>query len=337
MVEEALRTICEGKNLDLSTAQRIAKELVEEEINPIKISGLLAGLRTKGEAAEEIAGFVKVFREKSIGIEIEHENLVDLAGTGGDGCHSFNISTIASFVVAAAGARVAKHGNRAISGICGSTDLIEGLGVEIADSPEKIKSSIEEVGIGFIHAPYFQPQMKKIQPIRKELGIKTIFNLMGPLLNPTGVKRQLIGYFNRKAMEVSAGVLRLLGGQRYLLVHSQDGLDEISAQSPSFALLVEGDQLREMLILPEEFGIRPSAGDIKINSMTDSLKILFSVLKGEKSVYRDYVLLNAGAAIFVSGLAADIKEGVEKASEVVDSGRAFIKLTAFMKFNERKK
>lgn len=337
MVEEALKTICEGKNLDLPTAQKIARELVEEEINPIKISGLLAGLRTKGEAAEEVAGFVKVFREKSVRIEIEHENLVDLAGTGGDGRHSFNISTIASFVVAAAGARVAKHGNRAISGICGSTDLIEGLRVELSDSPEKIKRSVEEVGIGFIHAPYFHPQMKKLQPIRRELGIKTIFNLMGPLLNPTGVKRQLIGYFNRKAMEVSARVLRLLGGQRYLLVHSQDGLDEISAQSPTYALLVEKDQLKEMLIRPEEFGIRPVAGDIKINSLTDGLKILFGVLKGEKSVCRDYVLLNAGAAIFVSGLAADIKEGVERASEAVDSGRAFIKLIAFMKFNGREK
>lgn len=333
MVEEALKLVCDGQNLDLSAAENLARALLEEEVNPVKISALLAGLRTKGETAEEIAGFVKVLREKSIKIDIDDPHLVDLAGTGGDGRSSFNISTIASFVVAAAGAKVAKHGNRAISGVCGSTDLIEALGVKVPDDPEKVKASIREVGIGFIHAPYFHPEMKKVQPIRRELGIKTIFNLLGPMINPAGVKRQLIGFFSRKAMEVSARVISFMGGQRYLLVHSEDGLDEISAQAPTSAILVEKNEIREISIHPEDFGMKPGGGDIKIKSLLDSLKIIFSVLQGEKSIYRDYVLLNAGAAIFVSGLAADMKEGVARASEAIDSGEAFRRLIAFMKFN----
>ncbi|MBC7362178.1 MAG: anthranilate phosphoribosyltransferase [Candidatus Aminicenantes bacterium] len=334
MIEQAIRTLCEGYDLDLSVAEASVMEIMEGKATPAQVSAFLIGLRMKGETPEEIFSFVKTLREKALKIELSQEEVVDLCGTGGDGKSTFNISTISAFVVAGAGVKVAKHGNRAISSQCGSADLIEGLGVKLPDSPSKVRQSVEELGIGFIFAPYFHPSMKNVQPIRKEIGVRTIFNLLGPLINPAGVKRQLIGFFNEKVIKKVAEVIRKLGGERYLLVHSMDGLDEISVAAPTAGYLVERNELKEIEIVPEDYGIRMREASIKALSLQENLNILFSVLRGEDSVYRDFVLINAGAAIFVSGKAPDLKEGIEMAKDSIDSGKARQKLKDFIKFHQ---
>lgn len=334
MIDQTLRMVCEGNDLEPGLSEEVARKMVGGEISPVKIAALLVGLKMKGETSAEIFSFVKVLREKAVRIEAETEETVDLCGTGGDGKKTFNISTVSAFVVAGAGIRVAKHGNRAISGHCGSTDLIEGLGIKVPERPEQVAKSLAEIGIGFIHAPYFHPAMKNIQLIRRELGVRTLFNLVGPLINPAGVKRQLIGVFDYQVMKKMAEVVSQLGGEKYLLVHSQDGLDEISIMAPTSAILVENGRIEEQEIVPEDFGFKRSQGQLSVNSLQDNLKILFSVLTGEASVYRDVVLMNAGAAIFVSGRAADLKEGIEMARESIDSGKAFKILLAFMKWHQ---
>lgn len=334
MIEQAIKNLCEGYDLDLSLAKASVLEILEDKATPAQISAFLIGLRMKGETPDEIFSFVKTLREKALKIELNEEEVVDLCGTGGDEKSTFNISTISTFVVAGAGVKVAKHGNRAISSHCGSADLIEGLGIKLPDSPTKVKQSVEELGVGFIFAPYFHPLMKNVQSIRKEIGVRTIFNLLGPLINPAGVKRQLIGFFNEKVIKKVAEVLRKLGGERYLLVHSKDGLDEISILAPTAGVLVEKNELKEIEIVPEDYGIRKRDASIKALSLQENLDILFSVLKGEDSVYRDFVLINAGAAIFVSGKASDLKQGIEMAKESIDSGKAQQKLKAFIKFHQ---
>lgn len=334
MIEQAIRTLCEGYDLDLSVAEASVMEIMEGKATPAQVSAFLIGLKMKGETPEEIFSFVKTLREKALKIELSQEEVVDLCGTGGDGKSTFNISTISAFVVAGAGVKVAKHGNRAISSQCGSADLVEGLGVKLPDSPSKVRQSVEELGIGFIFAPYFHPSMKNVQPIRKEIGVRTIFNLLGPLINPAGVKRQLIGFFNEKVIKKVAEVIRKLGGERYLLVHSMDGLDEISVAASTAGYLVERNELKEIEIVPEDYGIRMRKASIKALSLQENLNILFSVLRGEDSVYRDFVLINAGAAIFVSGKAPDLKTGIEMAKDSIDSGKARQKLKDFIKFHQ---
>jgi anthranilate phosphoribosyltransferase len=266
-------------------------------------------------------------------IPIEKEGVIDLCGTGGDGKSTFNISTISAFVVAGANVKVAKHGNRAISSKCGSADLIEGLGIKLPDSPIKIKQAIEEIGIGFIFAPFFHPSMRNIQPVRREIGVRTIFNVLGPLINPAGVERQLIGFFEGETMRKVSSVLKKIGGKRFLLVSSKDGLDEISLFQPTQFILIDDGKTEEGEIIPEDFGFKMREANIKVKSVEESLKILFSVLKGEHSVFRDIILLNSGAAIFVSGIASNLKEGVDMAKESIDSKKAMKKLIDFIRFH----
>jgi anthranilate phosphoribosyltransferase len=334
MIEQAIKKLCDGHDLDLSLAKASVLEMIEGMATPAQISAFLISLRMKGETPDEIFSFVTALREKATKIELSEEGVIDLCGTGGDGKFTFNISTISAFVVAAAGVKVAKHGNRAISSQCGSADLVEGLGIRLPDSPSKIRQSVAELGLGFIYAPYFHPSMKNVQPIRKEIGVRTIFNLLGPLINPAGTKRQLIGFFCENVMKKVAEVLRKLGGERYLLVHSLDGLDEISISAPTAGILLEKDEIKEIEIVPEDYGIKMRQVSIKALSLEENLDILFSVLQGEDSAYRDSVLINAGAAIFVSGKAADLKEGIELARDSIDSGRARQKLEAFIKFHQ---
>jgi len=334
MIEQAIRTLCEGADLELPVGEASALEIIEGRATPVQISAFLIGLRMKGETANEIFSFAKTLRDKAIRIELSEEEAIDLCGTGGDGKSTFNVSTISAFVVAGAGVKVAKHGNRAISSRCGSADLIEGLGIKLPDSPSKIRKAIEEIGLGFIFAPYFHPSMKNVQPVRKEIGVRTVFNLLGPLINPAGVRRQLIGFFNHRVIKKVAEVIRKLGGERYLLVHSQDGFDEISVSAPTFGLLVERGKVEEIEIVPEDYGISRREASIKVASLQENLSILFSVLWGEESVYRDFVLINAGAAIFVSGRAQDLKEGIEMARESIDSGKAHEKMENFIRFHQ---
>lgn len=333
MIQEAIRELCNGRDLNIEIVDSTIQEIIEGKATPAQISAFLIALKMKGETSDEIYSFVKKFREFSKKIPVERKELIDLCGTGGDGKSTFNISTISAFVVAGAEVGVAKHGNRAISSRCGSADLIEGLGIKLPESPLKIKKAIEEVGIGFIFAPFFHPSMKNIQPVRREIGVRTIFNVLGPLLNPVEIKRQLIGFFNEKIMRKVSAILKNLGGDKYLLVHSRDGLDEISISHPTFCILYEGGEIKEMEIVPENFGIKMRRAKIEVKSVEENLKILYSVLNGEDSVYKDIILLNAGSALFVSGKASDLKEGVEMAKYSIESGRAMKKLKDFIRFH----
>lgn len=333
MIEQAIRNLCNGIDLDIPLAEASGLEIMMGQATPAQVSAFLVGLRIKGETADEIFSFVRILRDRALKIEVREE-VVDLCGTGGDGKSTFNISTISAFVVAGAGVKVAKHGNRAISSRCGSADLIEGLGAKLLDSPARIRQAIEELGLGFIYAPHFHPTMKNVQAVRREIGVRTIFNLLGPLINPAGVKRQLIGFFSEKILKKVAEVLKMLDGERYLLVHSKDGLDEISIFAPTVGYLVEEDKVNEIEIIPEDYGISRQEGSLQVNSLQENLQILYSVLAGENSIYRDIVLLNAGAAIYVSGKAPGLKEGIEMARDSIDSGKARQKLTDFLRFHQ---
>lgn len=333
MIQEAIKSLCNGYDLDCWSSEIVAEEIIEGKATPAQISAFLIALKFKGESTDEIYAFVKKLREKALKIPAERDDLIDLCGTGGDGKTTFNISTISAFVVAGAGIPVAKHGNRAVSSKCGSADLIEGLGVKLPDSPIKIKKSIEEIGIGFIFAPYFHPSMKNVQPVRKEIGVRTIFNVIGPLINPAEVKKQLIGFFSDKVMEKVASVLKKLGGEKYLLVNSKDGFDEISISSPTNGILIEGDGSEGIEIVPDDYGIKMRKADIKASSIEENIRILFSVLQGENSDFRDSILINSGSAIFVSKKARDIKEGIDMARDSIDSGKAMKKLNEFIKFH----
>jgi anthranilate phosphoribosyltransferase len=333
VIQEAIKSLCNGDDLNIETADLAIEEMINGRATPAQISAFLIALKMKGETPDEIFSFVKKLRENCLKIPIEKEGVIDLCGTGGDGKSTFNISTISAFVVAGANVKVAKHGNRAISSKCGSADLIEGLGIKLPDSPIKIKQAIEEIGIGFIFAPFFHPSMRNIQPVRREIGVRTIFNVLGPLINPAGVERQLIGFFEGETMRKVSSVLKKIGGKRFLLVSSKDGLDEISLFQPTQFILIDDGKTEEGEIIPEDFGFKMREANIKVKSVEESLKILFSVLKGEHSVFRDIILLNSGAAIFVSGIASNLKEGVDMAKESIDSKKAMKKLIDFIRFH----
>ena len=334
MIEQAIRTLCNGFDLDLRLAEASVLQIMTGQATPAQVSAFLVGLRIKGETKDEIYSFIRTLRDQARQIEVRDEEVIDLCGTGGDGKSTFNISTISAFVAAGAGVKVAKHGNRAISSRCGSADLIEGLGAKLLDSPARISQAIEELGMGFMYAPYFHPTMKNVQSVRREIGVRTIFNLLGPLINPAGIKRQLIGFFNEKVLRKVAEVIRKLGGERYLLVHSKDGLDEISIFAPTVGYLVEKDNLKEIEIIPEDYGFYSREASLQVNSLQENLQILYRLLAGEYSIYRDIVLLNAAAAIYVSGKASDLKEGIEMARDSIDSGKARQKLTDFVRFHQ---
>ncbi len=293
-----------------------------------QVAALLAMLHLRGETAEELAAFAQVMRSRAVAVKAP-DGAVDLCGTGADHSGSFNISTVASFVVAGAGVPVAKHGNRAITGQCGSADLVEALGIALDPGPEAVGRSIREAGFGFMFAPAYHPAMKHAGPIRRELPIRTVFNLLGPLSSPAGVRRQLLGVGDPELVDLVAGALAHLDVDRALVVHGADGLDELSLAGPNRALLVEGHAVTETTVNPAELGLRRAGrdamagGDAQLNSA-----IAISLLGGEPGPARDVVLLNAGAALFVAGAADTIGEGIAMAADAIDSGRAADVVTA---------
>jgi anthranilate phosphoribosyltransferase len=304
------------------------EELMDGAAPPVQVAALLAMLRVRGETPEELAAFARVMRSRAVEVEAP-EGAVDLCGTGADGLHTFNISTLSSFVVAGAGAPVAKHGNRAITSRSGSADLIEALGIPLDPGPEAVARSIREIGFGFIFAPAYHPAMKHAMPIRRELPMRTIFNLLGPLSSPARVRRQLLGVADPTLLPLIAGALSRLGAIRALVVHGADGTDELSLAGPNRAVLVEDGEMSEVVIDGIELGLDRASlaaltgGDAQLNSA-----IALSVLGGEPGPARDVVLLNAGAALYVAGLAAGVKEGLALARESIDSGRAADIVTA---------
>jgi len=292
------------------------------EATPSQMGGLLMGLRVRGETVDEITGAVSAMRAKMVRVEAP-ANAIDVVGTGGDASGSYNISTCAAFIVAGAGVPVAKHGNRALSSKSGAADVLQALGVKIELTPAQVARCIAEAGIGFMFAPAHHPAMKNVGPTRVELGTRTIFNLLGPVSNPAGVKRQMVGVFSRQWVEPIAQVLANLGSQAAWVVHGSDGLDEITTAGSTSVAALENGRVRTFEISPEDAGLarsRPEAlrgGDAEANATA-----LMNVLKGKPSAFRDVALFNAAAALIVAGLAKDLKEGVAIAREAVDSGEA---------------
>lgn len=334
MLREMVAAVAAGRNLSVSEAEAVMRHLVSGEASPALAGALLAALKIKGETAEEVTGFARGMRAHAERVEPRCERLVDTCGTGGGGVPTFNISTTAAFVVAGAGISVAKHGNRAITSACGSADVLEALGVRIDLPSEVICASIEQVGIGFLFAQVHHPAMRHVGPIRKELPFRTIFNCLGPLTNPAGARSQLVGVYEPRLVPLVAEALRQLGCERALVVHGQDGLDELSTLGSSLVAEVHGDQVTCSERAPEEFGVaRAVAMDLAPGAdARENAAITRSVLSGAPGPRRDIVLLNAAAALVAAGLAEEIPAALTIASEAIDSGRAQAKLEALIAF-----
>jgi anthranilate phosphoribosyltransferase len=320
-VRQAIVRVVEGFDLSNDEAQAAMREMVDGDATPAQIGALLIALRMKGETAEEIAGLVQVMRQYATRVEAGPD-VVDIVGTGGDGARTFNISTISAFVVAAGGAKVAKHGNRGVTSNCGSADILEALGVAIDLGPELVRQSVREANFGFMFAPLYHPATRHVVGPRREIGVRTVFNVLGPLTNPAGASRQLTGVAVPEMAELVARVLALLGSKRALAVHGGDGVDEISISAPTQGYLVEDGQVTPLELTPERFGLERAPREaVRGGTVDENIRFARSVLDGERSAARDVVLLNAGAGLFVAGLADDLESGVTLAGELIDSGK----------------
>jgi anthranilate phosphoribosyltransferase len=321
-IKALISQIASGATLSREMAFEAFDAMMSGEVTPSQIGGLLMGLRVRGETVDEITGAVTAMRAKMLPVAAP-DNAVDVVGTGGDASGSYNISTCAAFIVAGAGVPVAKHGNRALSSRSGAADVLAALGVRIDISPEVIATCIREARIGFMFAPAHHPAMKHVGPTRVELGTRTIFNLLGPLSNPAGVKRQMVGVFSRQWVEPLAHVLKNLGSERAYVVHGSDGLDEITTSGPTAVAALEDGMVRSFEIVPEEVGLprtKPDAlrgGDAEANALA-----LKSVLQGRKGPYRDIAMLNAAAALVVAAKAGTLADGAKLAERAIDSGEA---------------
>ena len=326
MIQQAIGTIVSGHDLSADEATQVMEEIMTGEATPAQFGAFVTALRLKGETAEEIAGMALVMREKSLHVQSSGD-LVDTCGTGGDGAHTINVSTIAAFVVAGAGTKVAKHGNRAITSACGSADVLEAAGVKIDLGPEGVERCIQDVGFGFMFAQTFHPAMRFAGPLRREIGIRTAFNILGPLTNPAGARSQVLGIADGALGEKMARVLQQLGCQHALVVHGEDGLDEISIAAPTQIWELKADTIQNYTVTPEEQGLtRASVDAIRGGSAEENVDAMNRVLSGEKGPHRDVVLLNAAAALTAGGAVQDIGQGVARASEAIDSGRGMEKL-----------
>jgi len=321
--EALLKVIDQKKNLTSEEVSAAMDEIMSGLTPPSLIAAFLVALRIKGETVEEITGAAESMRKNAIFIKTKHKNVVDTCGTGGDKSDTFNVSTTAAFVVAGAGVPVAKHGNRAVSSKCGSADLVEALGVKIELPPEKISKCLDETGMAYLFAPLLHVSMKYVAPVRKELGIRTIFNMIGPLANPAKVKAQVLGVFSEKLMEDYIGVLKKLGHSHAFVVHGADNLDEISITGETKIIELKDNKIIKYTIKPEDFGIkRAKLSDIKGGDIKKNAAITLDILDGVPGVYADTAILNAAAGIVAGGKAKNLKEGVELARRSITSGAA---------------
>ena len=329
-IRDAIARLAELEDLTDEQAAACMQELMTGTATPAQFGAYVAALRMKGETVDEIAGMARVMREKSSRIEVERP-LLDTCGTGGDASGSFNVSTCAAFVAAGAGARVAKHGNRAMTSQCGSADVLEALGARIDLPPVAVKQCIEQTGIGFMFAQGFHPAMKFVAPLRREIGIRTAFNLLGPLTNPAGADRQVLGVARAQLVEKMAGALARLGSSRALVVHGDDGFDEFSVSGPStVAELVDG-RLRTFRVAPEDVGLaRHDVGYLRGGTPEQNATEMKLVLEGVPGPLRDFTLINAAAALVAWGAADDLRAGVAIAERSIDSGAASERLAAFV-------
>ncbi|ADJ27594.1 anthranilate phosphoribosyltransferase [Nitrosococcus watsonii] len=334
-IQTALRAVTTGRNLTSEEMTSVMHLIMSGQATPAQIGGLLIGLRMKGETVEEIAAAAKVMRELATKVTVTGPHLVDTCGTGGDGANTFNISTASAFVVAAAGGRVAKHGNRSVSSQCGSADVLEAAGIKLELTPEQIAYCIEELGVGFLFAPCHHGAIKFTIAPRREMGIRTLFNLLGPLTNPAHIPNQVAGVFSEEWLEPFAWVLHRLDCQHVLVVHAKDGLDEISIGAETQIAELRDGTVTSYFITPEQFGIkRAPVKSLAVNSTQESLDVLRSVLANQPGPARDIVALNAGAAIYAANLTPTLERGVNKALKVLSEGKAQEKLTALITFTQ---
>jgi anthranilate phosphoribosyltransferase len=327
--------VCSGKDLTEDRTRDVFVQIMSGTVSHEDIVSFLKALRDKGETAQEITGAAKAMREKSLRINAG-KGLVDTCGTGGTGINTFNISTAAAFVTAGCGVRVAKHGNRSASGHCGSADVLEALGIKIELAPEAVRKAILKVGIGFMYAPLFHSAMKYASKPRKEIGGRTIFNILGPLSNPAGASAQVIGVYDGKLVPLLAGVLKNLGAKRAMVVHGSDGLDEISVCGQTSIAELRSGRIKRYKISPEDLGMGSAKlKEIRGGSAEENAAMLKAVLKGQTGAKRDIVILNAAASLVVASKAKDLKEGIARAARSIDSGAALKKLKMLKEFTNR--
>lgn len=332
--QEALTRVIEHREIFREEMLALMRSIMSGEVSPALIAAIITGLRVKKETIGEISAAAEVMREFATRVPVPDDpRLIDTCGTGGDGAHSFNISTAAMFVAAAAGARIAKHGGRSVSSQCGSADVLEALGANINLPPEGVARAIAEVGVGFMFAPNHHRAMKHAAPVRKELGVKTIFNILGPLTNPAGARQQVMGVFHRDLVGIQARVLQRLGSRRVLIVHGLEGLDEISVSGPTMLGELKAGEILEYTVAPQDLGL-PSydAAAIRVNGVDESKAMLLSALENKTGAARDVVALNAGASIYIAGIADTLREGVKVAQSVIASGAARKRLDQFVAF-----
>ncbi|MGB9780873.1 anthranilate phosphoribosyltransferase [Caldanaerobacter sp.] len=336
MLQEAIKKIVLKENLTEKEAYEVMGEIMSGNGTPSLIGGLLIGLRLKGESVEEITGFAKAMRDSAVKLQLDADYVIDTCGTGGDGGKTFNISTAVAIIASAAGVKVAKHGNRAVSSKSGSADVLKELGFNIETEPMYTKRMIEEKGMGFLFAPLYHRAMKNVLPIRRELGTRTVFNLLGPLTNPAPIKGQVLGVYDRNLTHPIAEVLLKLEIERAMVVHGFDGLDEITTTAPTYVSEVKEGEIFDYVIDPLDFDIpyaRPE--DLKGEGPKENAEIIIEILKGQKGPRRDIVVLNTAAALYVGKLVENLKEGVELAERLLDSGLAYERFLEILDYQRR--
>lgn len=337
-VQQAIAKLIERRNLTRAEAAALMEATMSGQATPAQTAGWLVALRMKGETPEEIAGCAEVMRRHAVPVVPERQpELIDTCGTGADRVKTFNVSTAVAFVAAAAGVPVAKHGNRAVTSKCGSADVLEALGCRLDLTPEQLVQAIDEIGIGFLFARAHHPAMKHAAPVRQELGVRTVFNVLGPLTNPAGARRQLLGVYDGKIARLIAEVLRELGTERAMVVHGEPGLDELSTLGETTVVHVCDNEIREERITPEQFGIQRALPESVTapSSPQECAKVLLELLDGAQGAHRDLLLLNAGAALVVGGRAETLQAGISLARDVVDSGAAKDVLERYVQFTQQ--
>lgn len=336
MLQEAIKKIVMKENLTEYEAQSAMDEIMEGESSLSQIGGFLVGLRMKGETIEEITGCARSMKSKAIPLKLKSNYAIDTCGTGGDGGKTFNISTAVAIIAATGGVKVAKHGNRAVSSRSGSADVLAEMGFNIELGLEETRKSIDDIGLGFLFAPKYHIAMKNVATSRRELGTRTIFNVLGPLTNPASVKGQVVGVYDKSLTHSIAEVLLNLGCERAMVVHGNDGLDEITTTTITTVSEVKGGVVSDYTISPEDYGIRLSKGEhIAGGDSKENARIIIDILKGKKGPKRDIVVLNSGAALYVGNAVESIKEGIAIAENLIDSGAAYEKLMALLEYNRR--
>ena len=325
---QSLTRLIERHDLPRDDMLGLMQQVMGGQLTPAQIAAMLVALRIKGETVTEIAAAAQVMRELSTKVNVKNTgHLIDTCGTGGDGAQTFNISTASAFVAAAAGAHVAKHGGRSVSSTCGSADVLEKLGVNVNLTPDQVAQCVDSIGIGFMFAPNHHSAMKHAAPVRRELGIRTMFNLLGPLTNPAGAKNQVMGVFHRDLTAKLAHVLQQLGSRHVLVVHGADGMDEISFSGATYIAELKDGKVSEYTVQPQDFGLKLAPLDaIRVANADEAKAVLLAVLDNQPGAAHDIVQLNAGAAIYVAGLVTSLNDGVKKAGEIIASGAAKTRL-----------